>query len=51
MCSSPDRYLRGFPTDLPLASLCDLTLLLFVYFQVNTGVWYFLDYVVDDIYR
>ena len=27
----------------PLTSLCDL-LLLFVYFQVNNGVLYFLDY-------
>ena len=28
----------------PLTSLCDLLLLLFVYFQVNNGVLYFLDY-------
>ena len=33
---------------LPLTSLCDL-LLLFVYFQVNNGVLYVLDYV-EDIY-
>ena len=48
MCSSSDRYLRGFPSHPPLTSLCDPPLL-FVYFQVNTGVWYFLDYV-EDIY-
>ena len=29
---------------LPLTSLCDLPLLFFVYFQVNNGVLYFLDY-------
>ena len=33
---------------LPLTFLCDLPLL-FVYFQVNNGVLYFLDYV-EDIY-
>ena len=33
---------------LPLTSLCDLPLL-FVYFQVNNGVLYILDYV-EDIY-
>ena len=33
---------------LPLTSLCDLPLL-FVYFQMNNGVLYFLDYV-EDIY-
>ena len=33
---------------LSLTSLCDLPLL-FVYFQVNNGVLYFLDYV-EDIY-
>ena len=33
---------------LPLTSLCDLPLLFFVYFQVNNGVLYFLDY--EDIY-
>ena len=33
---------------LPLTSLCDLPLL-FVYFQVNNGVLYSLDYV-EDIY-
>ena len=33
---------------LHLTSLCDLPLL-FVYFQVNNGVLYFLDYV-EDIY-
>ena len=40
MCSSPDRYLSQFPTHLPLTFLCDPPLLL-VYFQVNTGAWYF----------
>ena len=34
---------------LPLTSLCELPLLLFVYFQMNNGVLYFLDYV-EDIY-
>ena len=29
---------------LPLTSLCDLPLLFFVYFQVNNGVLYLLDY-------
>ena len=29
---------------LPSTSLCDLPLLFFVYFQVNNGVLYFLDY-------
>ena len=37
------------PTRLPLTSSCDLPLL-FIYFQVNTGVSYFLDYVEDNIY-
>ncbi|CAN0023028.1 unnamed protein product, partial [Ascophyllum nodosum] len=36
------------PLGLPLTSLCDLPLL-FVYFQVNNDVLYFLDYV-QDIY-
>ena len=36
-----------YPPGLPLTSLCDLPLL-FVYFQVNNGVLYFLDY--EDIY-
>ena len=36
-----------YPLGLPLTSLCDLSLL-FVYFQVNNVVLYFLDYV-DDI--
>ena len=36
------------PPCLPLTTLCDLPLLI-VYFQVNTGVSYFLDYV-EDIY-
>ena len=35
---------RPYPLGLPLTSLCDLPLL-FVYFQVNNGVLYFLDYV------
>ena len=34
---------------LPLTSLCDLPLLFFVYFQVNNGVLYFLDYE-DKLY-
>ena len=38
----------SYPPGLPLASLCDLPLL-FVYFRVNTGVLYFLDYI-EDIY-
>ena len=38
---------RG-PRGLPLTSLCELPLL-FVYFQVNNGILYFLDYV-EDIY-
>ena len=33
---------------LPLTSLCDLPLLFFVYFQVNNGVLYFLDF--EDIF-
>ena len=33
---------------LPLTSSCDLLLLLF-YFQVNTGIFYFLDSSVEDI--
>ena len=37
-----------YPLGLPLTSLCDLPLL-FVYFQVNNGVLYFLHYV-EDIY-
>ena len=37
------------PLGLPLTSLCELPLLLFVYFQMNNGVLYFLDYV-EDIY-
>ena len=42
-------YVGTIPTiGLPLTSLCDLPLL-FVYFQVNNGVLYFLDYV-EDIY-
>ena len=43
-------YLSEEPSSfrLPLTSLCDLPLL-FVYFQVNNGVLYFLDYV-EDIY-
>ena len=36
-----------YPLGLPLTCLCDLPLL-FVYFQVNNGVLYFLDY--EDIY-
>ena len=35
-----------YPRGLPLTSLCDLALL-FVYFQVNNGALYFLDYVED----
>ena len=37
-----------YPPGLPLTSLCDLPLL-FVYFQVNNSVLYFLDYY-EDIY-
>ena len=37
-----------YPPGLPLTSLCDFPLL-FVYFHVNNGVLYFLDYV-EDIY-
>ena len=47
--TSIERGTQSFP----LASyflLCDLPLLLFVYFQVNNGVLYFLDYYVEDIY-
>ena len=40
-------YVGTIPTWLA-SSLCDLQLL-FVYFQVNNGVLYFLDYV-EDIY-
>ena len=36
-----------YPPGLPLTSLCDLPLL-FVYFQMNNGVFYFLGY--EDIY-
>ena len=36
-----------YPPGLPITSLCDLPLL-FVYFQVNNGVLYCLDY--GDIY-
>ena len=36
------------PLGLALTSLCDRPLL-FVYFQVNNGVLYFLDYV-EDVY-
>ena len=35
---------QGISFRLPLTSLCDLPLLFFVYFQVNNGVLYFLDY-------
>ena len=42
-------YVGTIPTLLAsLTSLCDLPLL-FVYFQVNNGALYFLDYV-EDIY-
>ena len=41
-------YVGNIPTWLASYSLCDLPLL-FVYFQVNNGVLYFLDYV-EDIY-
>ena len=38
-------YVGTIPTWLAsFSSLCDLPLLLFVYFQVNNGVLYFLDY-------
>ena len=48
-----EEYLKAvdptyYPLGLPLTSLCDLPLL-FVYFQVNNGVLYFLDYV-EGIY-
>ena len=50
MCRGPDKVLSEEPSSfrLPLTSLCDLPLL-FVYFQVNNGVLYFLD-CVEDIY-
>ena len=37
-------HVGAIPTWLAPSSLCDLPLL-FVYFQVNNGVLYFLDYV------
>ena len=40
----------GKPTSPSLNARSDLSLL-FVYFQVNTGVSYFLDYYVEDIYH
>ena len=40
--------MRTIPTSLPLTSLCDPPLL-FVYFKVNIGVSYCLDYV-EGIY-
>ena len=52
MCRSPDKYVVSEEPSsfrLPLTSLCDLPPLLFVYFQVNNRVLYFLDYV-EDIY-
>ena len=48
IASSLERDSGPHPPGLSLTSLCDLPLL-FVYFQVNTGVLYFLDYV-EDIY-
>ena len=47
-CCEHEEYLEAVDLGLPLTSLCDLPLL-FVYFQVNIGVLYFLDYV-EDIY-
>ena len=43
--------IRAFSAHLPLTSLLwpSTALRFFVYFQVNTGVPYFLDYV-EDIY-
>ena len=41
MCCSPERGTQFFPLA---CSLCDVPLLVFVYFQVNNGVLYFLDY-------
>ena len=45
------KGIRAFPVHLPLISLLwpSTTLRFFVYFQVNTGVSYLLDYV-EDIY-
>ena len=45
--TSIERGNQFFPLA-PLTSLCDLPLL-FVYFQVNNGVLYFLEHV-EDIY-
>ena len=45
--TSIERGTQFFPLA-PLTSLCDLSLFV-VYFQVNNGVLYFLDYV-EDIY-
>ena len=44
--------MRAFSAHVALSSLLwpSITLRLFVYFQVNTGVSYFLGYVVEDIY-
>ena len=44
LCSFP----MGYSTARTITSLCDLPLL-FVYFQVNNGVLYYLDYV-EDVY-
>ena len=50
VCRSPDKYWAREPSSsrLPLTSSCDPPLL-FIYFQVNNGVLYFLAYV-EDIY-
>ena len=43
--------IRAFSAHLPLTLLCPSTALrFFVYFQVNTGVPYFLYYHVEDTY-
>ena len=51
LCRSPEKVLSEEPSSfrLSLTSLCDLPLL-FVYFQVNNGVLYFLDYE-DNLHR
>ena len=41
-----NTMLGAFPAYLPLLSFCDPSLL-FVYFQVKNGLWYFPDYVQD----
>ena len=49
MNSSSDIQLRKFFAYLLLTSSYDPTLLLLLYFQVDTGVWYFLHHV-ENIY-